>query len=98
MRATWDVVGQDAKDQCHDDKQRKAKEQLSWMSREHSSGGNAANETGSTVITVLPFFIPFLRIERLMVCLPPYFSLEVAYVVANDYSTAAAGRSGDART
>lgn len=33
-----------------------------------------------------------------MVCLPPNFSLEVAHVVANDFSAPAAGRSGDART
>ncbi|ORM66472.1 hypothetical protein HA45_02080 [Pantoea rodasii] len=56
MRATRDVVGQDAKDICHDDRQWKAQEELSWMSREHSGGGNAANETGSTVNTVLPFY------------------------------------------
>ena len=61
MRATRDVAGQDAKDRRHDDKQWKAQDQLSWMSREHCGGGNAANETGSTVITVLPFFMPFLR-------------------------------------
>lgn len=47
MRATRDVAGQDAKDQCHDDGRRKAQEQLSWMSREHSGGGNAANEPGA---------------------------------------------------
>ena len=63
MRATRDVVGLDARDNCHDDKQWKAQEELSWMSREHSGGGNAANETGSTVITVLPFFMAFCALN-----------------------------------
>ncbi len=43
----WDVAGQDAKEYCHEDRQWSAQEQLSWMSREHRSSGNAANEPGA---------------------------------------------------
>jgi hypothetical protein len=56
MRATRNVAGQDAKDQCHDDKRRKAQEKLSWMSREHSSSWNAANENREHCNHSAPFF------------------------------------------
>ncbi|HBZ17588.1 MAG TPA: hypothetical protein DEO73_17750 [Pantoea sp.] len=59
MRATRIVAGQDAKDSCHDDKRWIAQEKLSWMSREHCGGWNAANENREHCNNSAPFFYAF---------------------------------------